>query len=288
MSAIAPGVVFEVNNFAVTNTMLAGIITLLIMVFLAIAVRISLSIRPNKLQSFVEILYEYIYSLTENISDKKRAKMFFPWIMGFFTFILISNYIGLLPLFGESFVIHPKNEIVYDIKTGNKDRVNLKDTQDENVELKSENEHEEYPFLRGATTDMNYTFAMALVSFVLIIGYGVLIQNPIGFILHYFQANELKKMEKSMMFAMIPLFAFVGVLEIILEPLKSISLSFRLFGNVYAGETLIYAMSTIANGDPTLFIVIPFYLLEFLIAFIQALVFATLTLVFLSLVTAKH
>ncbi len=306
MHSIAAGPIVEFGGITITNTMLAGIITTVIIILFSIVIRLSLSIRPNSIQAFFEIIYDYIYDLTVQISDKHRAKNFFPFVMGFFVFILISNYTGLLPFYGDSIIYSEQNhttEVSHEEeqeKPSTTEETELETHESEDKEMETEDyvaeitgedgEHHGYPLLRGATTDMNYTFALSLVSFALVIIFGIIYQKPpiLGFLLHYFQPGEINKMKGGMKFGMIPLFAFVGFLEIMLEPLKSISLSFRLFGNVFAGETLIAAMSTIANGDPTLFVVIPFFILEFLVAFIQAFVFALLTLVFISLATSHH
>jgi len=314
MHSIAAGKIIEIGEFSLTNTMLAGILTALVMIITAVILRIQLNERPGKLQAFLEILYDFIHDLTVRISDENRAKKFFPWIFGFFLFILLSNYMGLLPFYGESIkstsedknfqsedadlkakivpVAFAQESVVIDSDLLN---INTVDNQNEKTkESVSAHENTEEsnanPLLRASTSDFNYTFALAAISFILVIGFGIFMQKPpfLGFFIHYFQPGELKKMRGIMKFAMLPLFAFVACLEMLLEPLKAISLSFRLFGNVYAGETLIVAMTTIAGGNPTLFIATPFYLLEFLVAFIQAFVFSLLTLVFISLATQHH
>lgn len=304
MHSIAAGRIVDIGGLTITNTMLAGLITTAIIILFSITIRLSLSIRPNSIQAFFEILYDYIYDLTVQIADEKRAKVFFPWIMSFFVFILISNYTGLLPFYGESIIFTPKDDShettineeeskdgEYHLEEETTNQKTKEDSEHVVEEISNESEHAEgHPLLRGVTTDLNFTFALALVSFCLVIMFGIIYQRPpfLGFILHYFQPGEIRKMEGGMKFAMIPLFGFIGLLEILLEPIKSLSLSFRLFGNIYAGEALILAMSTIVGGNPTPLIVIPFYLLEFLVAFIQAFVFALLTLVFISLATTNH
>ena len=336
MHSIAAGEILEVGSFTITNTMFAGMLTAAFMIFLAIVIRMKLSLVPGKIQGAFEFLYFFMYDLTEQISDKKRAKIFFPLIFGFFMFILISNYMGNLPFYGEAIVVESNEEHNIEEQTafgispvsaeGIEEEVEVSndihqlDNFDNNQEYdgsglevvtdypeaildydngekvvenhSSEGEEESHgvPLLRGATSDMNYTMALSAVSFIAVLGFGIFYQKPpvIGFVLHYFQPGEIKKMKGMMKIAMIPLFGFVGFLEMLLEPLKAISLSFRLFGNVYAGEVLILAMTTIGSGNPVPFIAIPFYLLEFLVAFIQAFVFSLLTLVFISLVTPRH
>ncbi len=258
MHSIAPGIITYWGGFPITNTMLAAVLSSTTLITFAFIIKRNLNLIPGKLQAFYELIHEYFYNLTVEIADKERAEKFYPYILAFFLFILVSNYWCLIPIFGESIT-------VTDALT-----------------------HHHIPLFRGATGDTNTTFALSIVSFVLIVGYGLIIQNPIGLLKHYMQYDSLQDLKGVMMkIAMAPIFIFVGILELLLEPLKSISLSFRLFGNIFAGETLVTSM-TILNGAAVVLIAVPFLLLEVLVGAIQALVFALLTLVFLSIITSKH
>ncbi len=243
--SIGANTLFLIGGFPFTNTMLASILVSLLMILLAAIVRSKLTQRnPGKLQTVFELIADYIYGLCLSIADKERAKAFFPWMITFFLFILLNNIIGLFPGFGH---------IAYLNEEGH-----------------------EIALLKGATSDLNLTFALGVVSFGLLEFYGFKMVGIKGWFKHYFHTKPLY---------ILPIFLFVGVLELILEPVKSLSLAFRLFGNVMAGETLVSAMSVI-NGTPMLFIAIPFLLLEMLVAFVQALVFTLLTLTFISMITA--
>jgi len=258
MHSIAPGIITYWGSFPITNTMLAAVLSSVTLITFALVIRKNLNIIPGKLQTFYELIHEYFYNLTVEISDKKRAEKFYPYVLAFFLFILISNYWGLIPIFGESIT-------VTDALT-----------------------HHYIPLFRGATGDTNTTFALSIVSFILVVGYGLMTHNPIGLLKHYMQYDSLQGLKgKAMKIAMSPIFLFVGILELLLEPLKSISLSFRLFGNIFAGETLVTSM-TILNGIAIPLVAAPFLLLEVLVGAIQALVFSLLTLVFLSIITSKH
>ncbi len=324
MHSIAAGVITEVFGFPITNTMLGALITTLTLTILAIAIRSKLSQRPGKLQTMFELIYDYIKDLCVTIADEHRAEKFLPWILSFFLFILVSNYWGLVPIFGEGISVkeyvaedHVEETKEEDHSEGLVQKVYAReetineveheevvDTHEENsiVEEKEEVEHEEtaetaeteheevhhVPLFRAATSDTNTTFALSVVSFFLIVGFGLFTHNPIGLLKHYMQFSSLETMEGFVMkMLMLPIFLFVGILEIILEPLKSISLAFRLFGNIYAGETLVASM-TVLNGAIVPLVATPFLLLEVLVGAIQALVFSLLTLVFLSILTSKH
>ncbi|MBN1915837.1 F0F1 ATP synthase subunit A [Candidatus Dojkabacteria bacterium] len=304
MHSIAAGVITEVFGIPVTNTMLAAMLTTITITIIALLIRKNLSEKPGKLQAFFELIYDYIYDLCVSIADNKRAEKFLPWILSFFLFILVSNYWGLIPIFGEGIVVeeysdeislthkvNTEENTVFEVSKDNLELAEgtgtliIEEAESDEVELSEE--HGEVTLLRGATSDPNATFALSAVSFALVIGFGISAHNPIGLLKHYIQYGSLKTMKGIMQIVMFPIFLFVGILEIILEPLKSVSLSFRLFGNIFAGETLVNAM-TILNGVAVPFVATPFLLLEILVGVIQALVFSLLTLVFLSIITKQH
>ncbi len=127
------------------------------------------------------------------------------------------------------------------------------------------------PFFRSVASDLNFTIALAIISVIATNVYGVLAKGIGKHISHFISFKD-------------PISFFVGILEIIGEIAKTISFSFRLFGNVFAGEVLL-----IITGFLAPYIVpIPFLMLELFVGFIQALVFATLTLVFISIAIEDH
>lgn len=127
------------------------------------------------------------------------------------------------------------------------------------------------PFLRSINSDLNTTVALAVVSLIATHYLSIKYLGFGGYLAKFFSLN--------------PIFLFVGLLEIIGEATKILSLSFRLFGNIFAGEVLL----TTASTKLFAFIVpIPFYFLEFLVGFVQALIFAMLTLVFMVILTNKN
>jgi len=245
LSSIAAGVLTHVGSFPITNTMLGAVLTSVTLITIGILVKISIKDRPGTLQLLFELVYEYINDLVKSISDEHRAKMFLPWILSFFLFILVSNYWGLIPIFGEGIVVKAESHtaISEELQTEEVQTTEHTAIEEENSEIVTEEvvSHEvaketeteaekevEIPLLRAATSDTNATFALAIVSFFLVIGYGIYFQNPLGLLLHYMQFDSLKGLKgTAMKIAMSPIFVFVGILELILEPLKSASLSFR-------------------------------------------------------------
>ena len=223
MHSIAAGEIFKLGDFVVTNTMLAGFLTLLVIIIFSLLVRFSISLRPTKIQSFLEVFYDYIYNLVEENLGKKKGGKVFPWIFTFFVFLLISNYMGLLPIFGGAItvkqdshagitnVIATDTNIESDIKSPEHIEETAVEAKEESYESHDEakdEESHEVAFLRGATTDLNYTFALGLISFLLVIGMGIIYNAPpvFGFILHYLMPGEISKLQGGMKHGLLTIF----------------------------------------------------------------------------------
>ncbi|MCF6276550.1 MAG: F0F1 ATP synthase subunit A [Candidatus Magasanikbacteria bacterium] len=242
---LAPEVLFQVGSINITNTMINAWIAIIIFLVLGILLRRKLKLRPDKLQNACEYILELLLPYFDQVTgDRKRTIRFLPVVGSIFFFILLSNWLGLIPGTGSITVGH-----------------NF--------------------LLRPANTDLNLTVAMALVSVVSSHIFGFM---AIGVFTHIGKFIQIKNVLKSFTKGPIAIFqAFiefgVGVLELVSEVAKILSLSLRLFGNVFAGEVLISVISALAAA----FIPTPFMLLEVLVGLIQASVFAMLTLVYLTL-----
>lgn len=238
--SIAAEPLFEIGNFVVTNSLLASIVTSIVLIAIALAISVVAKLRPNGFQTVIEGLLNFILDLAES-GGGKAARQFVPLTLTIFFFILISNWIGLLPGFGSIFI----EKVVH-------------------------GEHESVPLLRGATADLNTTLALALVAFFSIQFYGI-------------SRSKLGYFKKFINFSS-PINFFVGILEIVSELAKIISFSFRLFGNVFAGEVLLAVMISLVP----ILVPLPFLGLEVFVGFIQALVFAMLTMIFIQLAVSQH
>lgn len=239
MVSLKPEQITHIGGFAVTNTVVTTMLTDLVILSVAFAINRSLSVNPGRLQNIVESIIEYLHDLTEQIAGD-RVEAIFPWFLSFFIFIFISNILGLFPGFST-------------------------------VHLFEHGAHEAVPLLRTATSDLNLTLALAVIS---VVATHVLSLKFIGII------NYLKRF-----FSLNPIFLFVGILELVGEATKLVSLSFRLFGNIFAGEVLIGTISTLLSYSAFLG-PLPFIGLEIIVALIQALVFSMLTMVFMSIMTS--
>jgi F-type H+-transporting ATPase subunit a len=247
----------HIGSFPITNAYVnSSLLTVAIIAF-ALSLRGKITEIPGRIQSGIEALVDLLLGYFDQVTGSRdRSKRFFPLVAGLFVFILCSNWLGLLPGTGS---------------------IGFWETV---------NGHAEFiPFLRPANSDLNLTLAMALVSVIASHLLGIM---TLGFFTHankFIQLGSLWKALKTLnpMNILVALIEMVvGVIEIFSEIAKVLSLSLRLFGNIFAGEVLMTVISSlIAYVVP-----IPFMALELLVGVVQATVFAMLTLVYLTIQTS--
>jgi F-type H+-transporting ATPase subunit a len=252
------GVLVHIGKFAVTNSMLMTWLVAAGIIAFAQAATRNIKAVPDGKQNFWEWLVESLYNFLESVIGRDLVKKTFWFFATIFIFILFVNWFGLIPGVGT-------------IGWGHHDPV-------------TGVFHVENPLLRGGNADLNMTSAMAAIFFLLWIVWAIQANGVGGFLQHLFgPKGETSGFLKVIM---VVIFFMVGWLEIISILFRPISLSFRLFGNVYAGESILEAMSTMVPALAWL-IPIPFYFMEVLVGIVQALVFMLLTAVF-TLLIAQH
>jgi F-type H+-transporting ATPase subunit a len=255
-------------GFAVTNTLLATWLTMLLLIVGSIAVTRNLNMVPNGLQNLVEWGLGVLLNLTESVAGE-RGRKFFPLVATIFIFLLVSNWMGIVPGFASVGLIHEAHHGGHEVQQISVLGFNLNILQAVEV-----GEHDTgwtvFSFLRSAATDLNTPLALAIISVVMtqVVGY---------------QAQGLRYFSKFISFKDV-LGLIVGPLEAVSELAKIISFSFRLFGNIFAGEVLLAVLAFIV---PYL-VSIPFFALELFVGLMQAFVFAMLTLVFMAMATMGH
>jgi F-type H+-transporting ATPase subunit a len=255
--SLKPQLVFQVGGFGITNSMLVTwIVAASIIIFSQIATRRVEAI-PSGIQNFWEWLVDGLHSFLENIIGRELVRKGFWFFATIFIFILFVNWCGLIPGIGT-------------VGWGHYDG--------------SGNFHVDRPLLRGGNADLNMTTAMSAIFFVMWFIWAIQANGVGGFLKHLFgPKGETSGIVRILM---IIIFFAVGWLEVISILFRPIALSFRLFGNIYAGESILEAMSTM-NPWLSPILPIPFYFLEVLVGFVQALVFMLLTAVFTMLI-AEH
>lgn len=242
------------ESLPISNSMvMVWIATLLIVLFCQIATR-KMSLIPAGFQNFAEWVFESLYSFLENLMGKHLVSRTFWFFGSIFFFILVSNYLGLIPGVGT-------------------------------VGWTSVDSHGHSaftPLLRGANADINMTAAMAF-SFATLWFYWALTENGAkGFLAHIFAPKGAFK--GAMLIMMVPIFLFVGALEIISIAIRPVALSFRLFGNIYGGEQTLESLMHLVPKSIAFLPALPFYFMELLVGFVQALVFTLLCAIFLKLI----
>ncbi len=191
-----------------------------VLVCVSVATSRRLKLVPSGLQNLVEYVVELLLGICETTAGR-RGRQFFPVVATAFLFILVSNWLGLLPGYADT------------------------------------------PWLRSANSDLNVTAAMALTVFFLVQGWAIKARGILGYLKEFLVPNPL---------------------HVLSELARPVSLAFRLFGNIFAGEVLLGTMTAlIPIGIPMVF-----FGLEVFVGVIQALIFSMLTLVFLSMATTHQ
>ena len=243
-------------GFPVTNSMLVTwIVALALIVFARFATR-SMKQVPSGSQNFVEWLVESLYTFLEGILGPHLVRRTFWFFGSVFIFILATNWVGLVPGVGS---------------------VGWGHATPEGFRI-------EEPFFRGANADVNLTLAMALIFFACWIVWGLREVGPIGFLKELFAPKGSST--GALKVLMIVVFIAAGVLELVSILFRPVSLSFRLYGNIFAGETMLETMAAMPRIG--WLVQVPFYFLELLVGLVQALVFMLLTAVFTLLICQHH
>lgn len=276
--AIAPEVLGELHlgSFVlpVSNTLLTSWIVMILIALFAILSTRNMSLVPSGLQNIMETLIEFIIGLTESVAGPERGRKFFPIVATIFIYVLFSNLVGLIPGFGPIGIINVHDE--HDVPKG----ITIVGDAPDIIQT-----HEEEgaspilaPILRAPSTDVNMPLALALISVLMTQVYGMQAQG-LKYWTRFFSFGRLLK--GNIAFGLIDV--FVGLVELVSEVGKIIAFTFRLFGNVFAGEVVLLIMSF-------LFLLLPFifYGLELFVAVIQAFVFAILTTAFMTIATTEH
>lgn len=296
--------IFSAGPSWLTNSLITTIIVDLILIVLALLATARMNIVPSGIQNLMEMVVEGLYNLAESVAGD-RAKAFFPWAATVFLIVLVSNWTGLIPGVGSVGYYHyaEATEAAGDhaLRLGN--QLALADGElilvaeetpadeqgqetapaDGNGEEGAPAGGEEsghgptfVPLFRAPSADLNFTFALAICTVVMVQIWGVRTQGGAYF------AKFTNTSGPNV--GMRAISGFVSFLEIISEFSRILAFGFRLFGNIFAGEVV---LATMAFLIPFL-LPLPFYALEIFVGVIQALVFMMLALVFFTMATISH
>lgn len=251
----------HVGSFTITNSLVMSWSAVLVIVVGLVLIGTKLKSVPGKFQGIFEILLEEALKLSDSITGSRhKSERLLPVILSLFLFILVNNWLGLLPGVGT---------------------IGWNET---------EGGHSVFvPLLRGATADLNTTLAISLFAVIMSHILGVISLGVWHHINKFININTLAEIPKKILkepivLVLNPIKAFVGIVELIGEVAKIASLSFRLFGNIFAGEVLLASMMALF----AYLLPLPFMFLEIIVGIVQAMVFSILTLAFMSMAMESH
>jgi F-type H+-transporting ATPase subunit a len=244
-----------------TNSILVSALLVIAIVYWSQMSTRRMQLIPVGMQNFFEFIISSLYDFFEGIIGKHMIPKAFSLLAALFLYILAANWFGLLPGVGTIGWREANGELL--------------------------------PLLRPTTADMNTTIGLAIVFMIFWLTWTLQEVGAISFLQHIF---GVKGGVKGIMgYLLMPIFFFVGLMEVISIMIRPVSLSLRLFGNVFAGENLISTMITIGHTLhfplwiaklTSVILPIPFYFLELLIGILQAFVFTLLCAVYLNLSTS--
>ncbi len=249
-----PPALFHIFGLPVTNTILAGWITVVFLVLVSWLITRRMKLVPGRLQAAFEFVVGWVYDLCRSTAGEKNGRKFFPVVATIFLFVAFNAWLSLVPGFGS--ILFGDHELI-----------------------------------RGSNTDINTPLAMALISFVFVAYFGIR-ELGIKWLGQYVNFGPLFRAIGGIFkgkFDFMAIFsgvidAFVGGLELLSRFITIISFTFRLFGNMTAGEILLLVSAFLIPW----ILAVPFYGLELLIGFVQGLIFAGLTLVFVTMAVTPH
>jgi len=253
--------VFHLFGFPITNTIIAAWLSIIVLVGLSYVATRRIKLIPTRLQSIFESVLGWLYSFCQSVAGEENGRRFFPLVATIFLFVITNAWLSLLPGFGSIMITTAEGEHAH--------------------------------LLRGANTDINLPLALALMSFVFVEYFG-LRSRGFRYLGKFINVGQLftslgQLVRGRLRAGLSGLFTgfvniFVGFLEAISELVRIVSFTFRLFGNMTAGEILLLIAMFLV---PWIF-ALPFYGLELLVGFVQALIFGGLTLVFLTIAVTHH
>lgn len=260
-TTLAAEPIFHLGSFTITNSLLNSWLAVFIIIIFSLIIRKNIKKVPRGIQNFAETVIAGALNMADSVTgSRKKSLKIFPFVFGIFIFIIINNWLGLLPGIGSIGIIEKTASGALFV-----------------------------PYFRGGTADLNTTLALALFA---VIGSNLFGIIAIGFWKYFNKFINLKALveiparitKEPTIVIVNPIKFFVGLIEVIGEVAKVASLSFRLFGNIFAGEVLLSAMAVIF----AFVLPIPFMFLEVIVGLIQALIFAMLTLVYFTIASTAE
>jgi F-type H+-transporting ATPase subunit a len=297
---VKPETLYSIWKINITNTMITSWLVVALMVGLVYLASRRWELVPRGLQNLLEAIIESFYNLVVSIAGEKNGRRFFPAVATIFFFVLFANWLSLFPIFNviglgeendhgfvmEKIDLGPLPTTYVALSSPSQLQAQTIAEDDPQAAQKAEEERDKgnfvgeiRPFLRGINTDLNTPLALAIMSAIFVEFWGI---STLGFFTYgrkFFNFGNLLRgigrLSPGQVFQGV-VDAFVGFLELVSEIVRLVSFTFRLFGNMFAGEVVILMFTFLIP----LVLTLPFYGLELFVGLIQAFIFAALTLVF--------
>jgi F-type H+-transporting ATPase subunit a len=243
---LASETIAHIGSFEIRNTLIMAWIAMAFLIVVALLTRrTKYKEIPGRFQALMEMIVEGFFNFWDSVTgDAAQTRRFFPLVTTIFIFLACANWMGIFPGVGSIYI----TEVLH-----------------------GETLH--VPIFRSMNADVNMTLAVAMISIIMCQVFGVAALGVSHYAGKFFVAPWKD-----------PIGSFVGILELVAEFAKIISFTFRLFGNIFAGEVLLVVISFLMPYAAP----IPFLGLEIFVGFVQALVFSLLTLVFLKMAVTAH
>ncbi len=254
-------VVFHLFGFPITNSIIAAWLTIIVLVGFSYAVTRRLRLIPRRWQAMLEFILGALLNFCQSVAGEHNGRRVFPIVATIFLFVAFNAWLSLLPGFGSILITNAEGESVH--------------------------------LLRAANTDINTPLAIAVMSFIFVEYFGIRLLG-IRYLGKFINVGRflagLRQLARGKLAAGLNgvftgvINIFIGFVEAMSELVRMVSFTLRLFGNMTAGEILLLMATFLI---PFLF-ALPFYGLELLVGFVQALIFGGLTLIFLTVAVASH
>lgn len=272
---LAPQPVFDIGGFTVTNTLLSAWLTTVVVILLFGLGARKASIIPGRFQGFIEMFIDALFGFIKGVAGERYARKFFPILATIFIFVAFNAWMALLPIYPtvgfyvEGTVVEEDGHLVIE---ANHHHYEFEYDEDNPPAVGSHAraEHISTHLFRSAGTDINMPLALAIIAFLFFEIWGFK-AHGFGHLKEFFRGPN-------------PLDTFIGLIELLSHFIRVISFTFRLFGNMLAGEIVLFMMTFLL----VFMVPIAFYGLELLVGGVQALIFMGLTLVFAVMSVASH
>ena len=250
------------GSVGITNTIISTWLSIIVLVGISYAVTRRLKLIPNRLQSILEAALGWLLNFCQEVAGEKNGRRFFPIVATIFLFVITNAWLSLLPGFGSITFTNTEGEVIH--------------------------------LLRGANTDINIPLALALISFICVEYWGISSLGGLRYLQKFVNVGQFFRglgqvMRGKLKAGLVGMFngaidIFVGVLETLSEFIRIVSFTFRLFGNMTAGEILLLIVAFLIPWVASVL----FYGFELFVGVVQALIFGGLTLIFATIAVTHH